>query len=677
MHLNTQHNAEEGETEVNSEKRDKTRTRMDPEMNGEGNSLVENLVNTEYTSQVTGKDVWVEFCMYPKGVKWPEDWCQSNAHDREDVEWNQVLDRAKEAWNGIIPIENHEGYQRLRHALSLQAGDPTPLFFGKYNQIVECLAKWLGRHKLTDHEAWRNIKAPAGRPSRWLDIERETCQPEEAHHRKKKKRKSKGKNPFSNDTGNEFLDNGVSPTKGEDNRTRHKIWFSRNRRPEKNLSLKKITFSQEAIPNTAPINLMGLGNFHAGSDKSKHSQVGAGRKESHMSKLDALFEDLVARKEKLRSIVANINTSDEDKMMVNSILSMKKFKVLKFSAKMNDEGNVIIDENMVELDNGPVTIPVTQAEPPQASYACKLTGKGGTLRDEKIQYYPPMADRGPGIRQRQSYKPTSTRQAWAMNQDTSRDKGINGGFMYSRNIVNKQARQEIPESSRSNGERINLENPPQQPVQNEPPLSSVNPKSRRQVDNRRKVDREDDQSIRMVETKNRFLLLNKDGDDIDGDRITQDMDQQANTDLEKGNDGWRKRQERTLNVRFRNLVTQKQRFEAKRLILDRLVPLESTLSEWTPPAFEYFRHMCSIFDFGEGLQAVARDRLTDQDNLNMELDHSDEEVASEIDGTADLMKTDAPVVNHSDLDDGSVLGKLTNQPLTDGISPVGKNSSQL
>ncbi|KAI3703170.1 hypothetical protein L1987_73057 [Smallanthus sonchifolius] len=416
---------------------------MDLGVNVEGKSPAEELVNSEDSIQLMGKNIWEEFCKCSRGVKWPETWCQLSEPDRENVEWDQALERAKEAWNGLTSIDNHEGYQQLRQALSHKAG-------------------------------------PARNPSRWMDVEHETCQLEEAHHRKmRKKRKTKG------------------------------------------------------------------------SNKSKHSQSGAGRKESHMSKLDALFDDLVARKEKLRSIVSNINATDENKKLVNSILCMKKFKVLKFSAKMNDEGNVTIDENMVELDTGTETIPVTQ------------------------------------------------------------------------------------------------------------------------------VDKEDDQSIRIVETKNRFLVLNKDGVDIDGDRITQDRDLQVNSELEKGNEGWRKRQERTLNMRFRNRVTQEQRFEAKRLIIDRLVPLESSLSEWTPSALEYFRHLCSIFDFGEGLQAVARDRFSDQDNPDIELDHNDEEVASEIDGIADLMKTDAPAVHHAELDDSSMLERTNNQPLTDGLSPVGTNCSHL
>ncbi|KAI3797227.1 hypothetical protein L1987_32482 [Smallanthus sonchifolius] len=272
-------------------------------------------------------------------------------------------------------------------------------------------------------------------------------------------------------------------------------------------------------------------------------------------------------------------------------------------------------------------------------------------------------ERGGGSNHTHPNKHNGTRQAWAVNQGMNRDKEINGGFMYSRNIINNQARQANPENPIPNGERIRPSNLSTQPPPNEPATSNVNLKNMRQEDTGRKVDREADQSIRIVGTKNRFLVLNNDGDDIDGDRITQDRDVQVHSELETGNEGWRRRQERTLNMRFRDRVTQEQRFEAKRLIIDRLVPLESSISDWTPSTLEYFRHMCTIFNFGEGLQAVARDRFSDQENPAMELDQNDEEVFSETDGTADLMKTDAPEVHHAEVGDSGILEKTKNQPL--------------
>ncbi|KAI3797228.1 hypothetical protein L1987_32483 [Smallanthus sonchifolius] len=294
-HPNSQDAAEEGEMEATSAERHISRACMGPGMNVEDNPNDEELVNSDTFLHLTGTNIWEDFCMHPKGVTWPETWGHVNEPDRDSLEWDHVWEKAKDAWSGSNAIDNQERYHKLKHALSCTAGAPTPILFDKDSPIVDCLAKWHGNENHNIHEAWRKINGQAGKPSRWLDVDHGTCQPEEAQHRKKrKKRKTKGMSPFSIDTGTELLENGAGTLKGDQNRPRHKIWFSRNRRPEKNLSLKKITFSQEKIPNLPSINLMGLGSFNAGSNKAKHSKLGDGRKKSQMDKLDALFDDLVA-----------------------------------------------------------------------------------------------------------------------------------------------------------------------------------------------------------------------------------------------------------------------------------------------------------------------------------------------------------------------------------------------
>ncbi|KAI3727419.1 hypothetical protein L1987_67233 [Smallanthus sonchifolius] len=75
------------------------------------------------------------------------------------------------------------------------------------------------------------------------------------------------------------------------------------------------------------------------------------------------------------------------------------------------------------------------------------------------------------------------------------------------------------------------------------------------------------------------------------------------------NGNWQRKQERVLNTIFRNSLTQDQRFEAKRFVLDKLVPLDSSLSEWSTQLLEYFRHLCSIYEFGDGYLAASRDRM--------------------------------------------------------------------
>ncbi|KAI3684042.1 hypothetical protein L1987_84565 [Smallanthus sonchifolius] len=480
--------------------------------------------------------------------------------DVDNKVWSTAVNCAKERWKKQDVEAGIGAYSSMIKQLSNQEGNDKACFFEKYNAIVECLAKWWGSHKLNDHEVWRKSKGATGLPSRWLDVDRDACYPEENNHRrKKKKRKSKGSNPFTNTknkaTEAEGMDMG--DTIGEENRKKHKIWFSRNRRPSKNLALKKVTFSQEAIPMNASVHLMGLGEFKMGQTISKIKTQKEEPKKSHMSRLNSLFEELEAKKEKLKEIVANINTTDENKVLVNSILGMKSFKVLKFSAKLNEDGKVTIDENMIEVDQDPNIGMSISTDVPQPTYASRLSGQTSTLHDEKIQYYPPM--------------------------------------------VNSSDHRKPKE-----------QNPP-----------------------------EKEPYIKMVETSNRFVLLDRERKELHDTEEAMDTSSigQCST-YKQGNERWAKKQERVINTKYANLINQD-----KRYIIDRLVPLESTLSEWSRPMLEYFRPLCSIYEFGEGSLAVTYEKIGMLDPLNSGEINNEiamDEVESEVDGTAGMMRSDAP-----------------------------------
>ncbi|KAI3711507.1 hypothetical protein L1987_70045 [Smallanthus sonchifolius] len=228
--------------------------------------------------------------MRPVGIEWPLNWGQSMDLDLENVAWFNVLKRTRER---VKEQGNEEG-------------------LGSYQSIIQQLSQ-SPRERLRDpqEEAQNGLMLNVSFVS----------QKSLVTGKKKKKRKNKGKNPFkiSNEKEGDCGGNGRGVINEEEARKRHKIWFSRNRRPEKNLSLKKVSFSQEAIPRNASINLMGLGEFKEGHVKTKGSQQKATPREGHMSRMDALFEDLMARKQKLKEIAANINATDENKMLLNSI----------------------------------------------------------------------------------------------------------------------------------------------------------------------------------------------------------------------------------------------------------------------------------------------------------------------------------------------------------------------
>ncbi|KAI3820202.1 hypothetical protein L1987_07745 [Smallanthus sonchifolius] len=111
--------------------------------------------------------------------------------------------------------------------------------------------------------------------------------------------------------------------------------------------------------------------------------------------------------------------------------------------------------------------------------------------------------------------------------------------------------------------------------------------------------------ISVVETSNRFNLLDEEGNIIEenGENTVEGI---TDDGIPKSlNMGWIKRQERMLNSRYASLVTQEQRFEAKKYVMDKLVPIQSVLSGWPIYLLEYFRLLCNLHNFGEGYMAAA------------------------------------------------------------------------
>ncbi|KAI3724761.1 hypothetical protein L1987_64526 [Smallanthus sonchifolius] len=302
----------------------------------------------------------------------------------------------------------------------------------------------------------------------------------------------------------------------------------------------------------------------------ENNELGKGWKE--------LFTHLLSQQERLREIVANITTTDVNKALVNSILGMKQFKVLKFLAKMNADGKVTIDENMVEADQGP------------------------------------ERDYGNGRQSGQGFKPNGSGYARMASNGNTIDKGNIGNFMYTRNIVNNQRAQENQGNTKHTEDREGMDKP----------------------------DRKGQNPMATNGTSSKVDELLKTGDRGNREEAQKDKPTDMNEEPDKSKDAWKRKQERIVNAKFRTHTTQEERFEAKRYILDGLVPLDSTISEWSVYIIDYFRQLCNVFEFGEGLQVVSRERLNSWKTHGMEMDNDEEEVGSEVDGTANLMKTDGP-----------------------------------
>ncbi|KAI3724764.1 hypothetical protein L1987_64529 [Smallanthus sonchifolius] len=144
--------------------------------------------------------------------------------------------------------------------------------------------------------------------------------------------------------------------------------------------------------------------------------------------------------------------------------------------------------------------------------------------------------------------------------------------------------------------------------------------------------------ISVMETHNRFALLDDAGNEImDTQGEFEEDDTIDNMQTEK-NMGWIKKQERTLNSSYFNDVSQDQRYEAKRYILDRLIPLDSTFTSWPKRLTSYFRQLCSLYGFDAGYRVAMRFKVhgieTRAEDEFGSRDSTMEEVDSETDGNA-------------------------------------------
>ncbi|KAI3682985.1 hypothetical protein L1987_83416 [Smallanthus sonchifolius] len=276
------------------------------------------------------------------------------------------------------------------------------------------------------------------------------------------------------------------------------------------------------------------------------------------------YKDEAAKEDSLREVVTNINATDESSKLLHSIRSKKSGKISRFSAKVNENGEVSIDETMIDNDvettenvNNPDGVPLV-------SYAkVKASGPGGNSAEGKSML-------------------------GAIKGNTNREK------------FKSQVRA---------------------------PLISV------------------------VETTNRFHLLDEDGHVIEDTNEGMEGFNHAMNNNQELNSGWIKKEERNLNAHYTKRVSKEQRFEAKRYVLDRLVPLEVDLSRWAIAQHEYLRSLCSLYNFWEGYLAVSSDTYLGIGNKNrsahvIEVSANDgneedmEEVEFETDGSAISMKAD-------------------------------------
>ncbi|KAI3727420.1 hypothetical protein L1987_67234 [Smallanthus sonchifolius] len=186
---------DEGEPEVTSDQSAKSKQFTSNDSRNEGKFNPVNIENSIFEMQVGGLREWEKLCLTPMHISWPKPWCLANP---DPIHWDDIMSSVRQS-REMVPGDATGEPCRLRIQKSIEdVGAIQCNFFTDHVAVVDCLAKWLGSLNLNEHEARRKQDGNEKGRSVWLDMDRDACQEEEAIHRQKmKKRKTKGKNPFT------------------------------------------------------------------------------------------------------------------------------------------------------------------------------------------------------------------------------------------------------------------------------------------------------------------------------------------------------------------------------------------------------------------------------------------------------------------------------------------------
>ncbi|KAI3684049.1 hypothetical protein L1987_84572 [Smallanthus sonchifolius] len=636
------------EKEVNSDQSNKQKTVFLDEM--EDSLHVPHL----YMQDIEWNDLsgaWENLMGNPRPIVWPDVWgddcTEKDPHDgntRFEIIW-----KAK-GMEDDRPNINPSEIQKL---VGAHSQNTKVNFFGDNDPIVASLGKWMdsllgckGDHKEKDSTSMDVVNIA------------EQSDDEEL---------------MALSQGDEDMTNGAKNLK------KYRIWSSKNRKPEKNLSLKKVAFNNASIPPAQ--HLLGFSKFQLGYEKkpkSKSTTVTLARSGKEL--VGEFYKNAASNEARLSETTRNIIATNDKSKLFNSIKCMQGYKLAKLSARINEDGGVSIDENMVEGEDPSIDPPTEGHVGPATSYAtmnCRDRPKFAeeiekTMNDQRQEEQRQTQGQvGHMTVDNDGFTLVQRREGGGRPKTVTQDhRNVREGNY---NIATRKmgttrhaAREKEPSILKVNERNIRHPNiiSEMQGSMGETPAEMgdremkdtgnvgavkqaiVNDREKNNVTKR--SERQRKPLLSVIETTNKFSLLDESGSIIE-DREENNGDVNTNAEIPTTlNAGWVKKQERMLNARFNTSLSQSQRYEAKKYIVDRLTPLQAVLVGWDKPLLEYFRHLCSLHNFGEGLRATAweNDSCEDQEMKGLkENEINMKEVDSKTDPTAIFMKHDHPNIS--------------------------------
>ncbi|KAI3693493.1 hypothetical protein L1987_76436 [Smallanthus sonchifolius] len=314
---------------------------------------------------------WETLMQNPILVKGSEPWCTNADLDPDNLNWKEALLAANANWTALDDESRVNVLERTNFLGENFIRGEVLNFFEEYHGMVECLAKWRGCHKTQDHEIRRKSTSGDETQKVWLDIDRIAGREEEGPHQKLNKKHKGEKHGSKNHDLEEISNKGGQAYNSEASpgRKKHKIWSSKNRIPEKNMPTTKVHFQQSF--NGADISSQSLGctEFRMGSEKLQAVEVCNNNLTPQGRSRCLLYKQIAAKQAKLVEIAARINTTLANGLLISSIKGISYRNLKKFSAKINEEGEVNIDEDMVEDEPILVSDGENLEDPVPVSYA--------------------------------------------------------------------------------------------------------------------------------------------------------------------------------------------------------------------------------------------------------------------------------------------------------------------
>ncbi|KAI3787670.1 hypothetical protein L1987_42300 [Smallanthus sonchifolius] len=305
---------------------------------------------------------------------YPDKWEDIGGEEGCIEEWDVIMNRNKEC----LDNENYLGIEELRKRMQTSWNRETDELVTNfcYNNNLAIMGpkKWIGSHTSLCRVEKRKTRDQQGQQQIRFDMGHGECDLNVCPFgRNKKATKSKKDAQGVQSLADNRERTNIKETLDEGGTRKHwRIWSSKNRKPEKNMPKSKHQFQLEFIPQKLTQDPILVNEFNFGTGKGKEIRV------ADKGKL-RLFNNPGLRKIKekearLLEIAKSINATSENSKLINSIMGLTRSRITRFSARMNEAGHVMIDENMIEngMEGGdPTQLPLTLR---QSSYANKVTG---------------------------------------------------------------------------------------------------------------------------------------------------------------------------------------------------------------------------------------------------------------------------------------------------------------